>query len=478
MDVQKNNFAEASEVFRIGLESCQLIALDLEFTGVRGRPESFIDSAEDRYSGLRRVASTFKIIQVGLCTFTQGPSGWEARPFNFFVFPSEVPGFNQRIILEVGAINFLKEHHMDFNNWFYNGVPYLNEAQAKELELKLRDVNEENLEDIVLSKNHEQVKMNEITQKIEKWFKNSEDLFEVSGLNAFLRKYLYNFVKKRYTGIFMESIKTEGSRDVTLVLKKANIEIMAELEMKRSKEKSQTYQEKIGFRRVFEMITQAKKPLIVHNGALDILFTLSAFQEELPEKYLDFKALVNRLFPIIYDTRLLLEKIPGFYEDFDTFSPGKGLKDLYGFLRTNTTTQVNLATGFEKYYDEKYAHEAGFDAFMTGICFLKIAEKYSSIEQYKNFLPLYRSFYSIRLDENDFFLSDNYFYIKGSDAKQLFANNEGFLCRYVKDDECFVKPTTEEKLLEMQTITSSRKLVSMTVEVYFESKRKNIDKNS
>jgi mRNA deadenylase subunit len=71
MDVQKNNFLEALEVFRESIGQCSAVALDLEFSGVRGRPELYIDSIEDRYSGLRRVASTYKIIQVGLCTFTR-----------------------------------------------------------------------------------------------------------------------------------------------------------------------------------------------------------------------------------------------------------------------------------------------------------------------------------------------------------------------------------------------------------------------
>ena len=477
MDVQRSNFAEAAEVFRESVAQCSLIALDLEFTGVRGRPESFIDSAEERYSGLRRVASTFKIIQVGLCTFTQKENGWEARPFNFFVFPSEVPGFNQRVVLEVGAINFLKEHHMDFNNWFYNGVPYLNEAQSRDLEGKLKEVSEENLEDIVLSKTYEQVKMNEITFRIEKWLENSEETFVVAGLNAFLRKYLYNFVKKRYTGIFMESIKVEGSRDVTLSLKKAHPELLMELEAKRIKEKVELFNEKIGFRRIFTMMIESRKPLIVHNGSLDILFTLAAFQEELPEKYQDFKTLTNRLFPIVFDTRFLLEKIPGLYEEFDKASPGKGLKELYNFLKTSNGPQFVLGTGFEKYYDEKFAHEAGFDAFMTGICFIRLLEK-NAVEQYKNFLPLYRSFYSIRLDGPDFFANDNHFYIKGAEAKQLFANSEGYSVKYVKDDECFVKPSSEDKYTEMHKITSDHNILCMSAEAYFESKNKNSDKPS
>ena len=478
MDVQKNNFAEAVESFRNSISQCEIVALDLEFTGVRGRPETFVDSIEDRYSGLRRVASTFKIIQVGLCCFIKTDSNWEAHPYNFYVFPSEVPGYNQRLILEVGAINFLKDHHMDFNTWFYGGIPYLNESQSKELESKLKEVNEENTEEMVLTKTYEQVKMNEICFRIEKWLETIEETFEVTGLNAYLRKYLYGLIRKKYKGIFMESVKTEGSRDVTLVLKKADSAQMHDLEEKRANDKAEQFLEKIGFRRIFAMLTESGKPLIVHNGMLDIMFTLASFQEELPEKYSDFKILVNRLFPIIYDTRYLLEKIPGFYEEFDKIAPAKGLKELYNFLKTNSENQIVLKSPFDKYYDEKYAHEAGFDAFMTGICFLKLVGVHTDLQVYKNHLPLFKCFYSVRIDGEDVLWSDQHFYIKGADVKHHFAGNEGFVFKYVKEDECFVKPTTEEKLMELHKITSSHSLACMTVEAYFASKKQSSDKTS
>jgi poly(A)-specific ribonuclease len=478
MDVQKNNFLQALEIFRESIDDCEIVALDLEFTGVRGRPETYVDTIEERYSGLRRIASTYKIIQVGLSIFTKKNDVWEARPFNFFVFPSEAPGYNPRITLEVSAINFLKEHHMDFNTWFYNGIPYLNQAQAKELQNKLIEVNEESLEDIVLTRNYEQVKMNEIQHRIQNWLDNIEETLEISGLNAYLRKYLYNYVKKNFKGIFMESLKVEGSRDVTLVLKKADPGHLKELEQKRVNEKNDQFHEKLGFRRIFCILVDSKKPLIVHNGTLDLLFTLSSFQEDLPEKYQDFKSLVNRLFPVIYDTRYLLEKIPGFYEEFDKIAPSKGLKELYNFLKPNSGSQIILAPGFEKYYDEKYAHEAGFDAFMTGICFLKIAESQANIEAYKNSLPLYKCLYSIKFDNEDILSADKIYYIKGSESKHLLSGNEGFEYKYIKEDECFIKVLFDEKIPELQKIVSDHDLVCMTAENYFISKKPNSNKNS
>jgi poly(A)-specific ribonuclease len=469
MDVQKTNFSEAFEIFKSALLESEAVALDLEFTGIRGKPETFIDSCEERYSSLRRIASTFRIIQVGLSLFSSSGGSWVARPFNFYVFPSEVPGYNQRLVLEIGAINFLKEHRMDFNTWLYNGIPYLNEAQAKDLESRLIETTENEQEDIVLTKNYEQVKMSEVTFRIERWLESHEDRMEITGLNAYLRKYLYGFVKKRYKGVFMSSNKTEGSRDVTLVLKKANERELLELEAKRIAEKTELFNEKIGFRRIFALLVERKLPLIVHNGMIDILFTISAFQEDLPEKYQDFKTLVHRLFPSIYDTRFMLEHIPGFFEEFDKVTSLKGLKELYSFLKSQNPP-VLLSDSFSKYNDESFAHEAGFDAYMTGVCFLKLSFSKIDLPSYLNRLPLYKSFFSVNLQGEDALYSDNSYYLKGSDLKHFFSGNEGFSYKYVKDDECFLKPLTSEKQSELDKLVSSHNLTCMSVEEFFKKK--------
>lgn len=469
MDVQRNNFTETVEIFHNSLSQSEFIALDLEFTGVRGKPETYIDTCEERYSNLRRIASTFKIIQVGLSCFIQRGSHWEAHPYNFYVFPSEVPGYNQRLVLEIGAINFLKEHKMDFNTWFYNGIPYLNEAQTKELESKLVEINESEQDDIILTKTHEQVKMNEICYRIEKWLQSDNPQMEIPGLNAFLRKYLYSVVRKKYSNIFMESSKQENSRDVTLILKKANQQEFKELEAKRQSDKSDQANEKIGFRKVFAMLISSQKPLIVHNGLLDIMFTISSFQEDLPEKYSEFKSLVSRLFPSVYDTRFMLEHIPGFFEDFDKIPGSKGLKDLYNYLKPSNP-EVRLGESFLKYNDERFAHEAGFDAFMTGICFLRLSSLNLNLNQYKNSLPLYRCYFSIKLDGEDPLYSDNSYHLKGPELKSHFAGSEGFAYRYVKDDECFVKALSPDKQNELEMLIGAKKLNCLTVESYFRKK--------
>lgn len=62
----------------------------------------------------------------------------------------------------------------------------------------------------------------------------------------------------------------------------------------------------LGLTRVIDFIAELKKPLIVHNGAMDLMFLYHHFFGPLPEDVNVFKSEINRLFPFIHDTRHLL----------------------------------------------------------------------------------------------------------------------------------------------------------------------------
>ena len=66
-------------------------------------------------------SNKYKIIQVGICIFTQTPSGYLARPYNIYVFPRENFGFSPQITIDVSAADFNTKHGMDWNTWFREG---------------------------------------------------------------------------------------------------------------------------------------------------------------------------------------------------------------------------------------------------------------------------------------------------------------------------------------------------------------------
>mmetsp|Transcript_26969 Transcript_26969/g.26599 ORF Transcript_26969/g.26599 Transcript_26969/m.26599 type:complete len:351 (+) Transcript_26969:403-1455(+) len=342
--------------------------------------------------------------------------------------------------------------------------------QESDLHTKLISVQDEPMEQLVLSKPNDIARMKEIEENISQFLSGADPYIDINGLNAYLRRYLYTELRKSYPNIFPESVKTEGSREVTMRLHKVDPEAAQRMKEEKESRKKFEFNGRIGFRRVFTLLEQAKKPLIVHSGLYDLAFFIDGFYGDLPEKYSEFKSLVHILFPIVYDTRYILERHPGLWEEFDQSSSLKGLSQFYSFLCKNEFRKISLAEGFEKYRDERYAHEAGFDALMCGTCYLWLIEKIGSLEGYRNLLPAFKSFFALNLEGDDLIFPENYYYFKGADIKKTFGALEGFSWRYIKDDECFVQSVTEEKLIEFRRRAEGNNWTLISIHNYFNSK--------
>ena len=160
MDVTSENFAEAVARLEAVLPGCAFVAFDEEMTGIHlnaSTVPAMCDTAEQRYAKMRRVASEFTLMQVGICVFTAEEGGLVAHPFNFYVCPDAASGARlvmhvrppaaararaaaahaRRRTIAAGArrargrapqastAGFHRDNHFDFNKWLYHGVPYL-----------------------------------------------------------------------------------------------------------------------------------------------------------------------------------------------------------------------------------------------------------------------------------------------------------------------------------------------------------------
>jgi hypothetical protein len=141
MNVTTDNLDVAVDDFEKHLDAAAFVALDLEMTGISlaAHKESMIDTPSQRYENMRVVASTFKIIQVGLTLFTHAPpssdndaaADYIARTYNVYVFAEQ-----GTLTMDGSAIAFLKKHKMDFNAWMYTGVPYVDAPAEEKLRAK------------------------------------------------------------------------------------------------------------------------------------------------------------------------------------------------------------------------------------------------------------------------------------------------------------------------------------------------------
>ena len=62
----------------------------------------------------------------------------------------------------------------------------------------------------------------------------------------------------------------------------------------------------LGFTRIIDYMADLKKPIITHNGIMDLMFLYDKFYRTLPETQSEFKSAINHLFPHIFDTKHMI----------------------------------------------------------------------------------------------------------------------------------------------------------------------------
>lgn len=126
-----------------------------------------------------------------------------------------------------------------------------------------------------------------------------------------------------------------------------------------------------------EQISKSKKPVIGHNMIYDVAFMYHQFFKPLPETYAQFAESVNREFlPNLYDTKTL-----------SLHAGSLAKSDLqYLYKKCSQDKKYNNNLCFEadcknnhpifSVYEQNggQGHDAGFDAFMTGLVFATLSK--------------------------------------------------------------------------------------------------------
>ncbi len=434
MDVTKENFAEILPRLEIALQDCEFVTIDFEMSGISlpgsSRP-SYGDTPQERYAQMYPISSRYNIVQMGVCIFskatnekTRSRKGAEAkkeiliaRPFNFYTFAAE----GQDVVLSLSAMHFLKDQGMDFNKWVRQGVSYTNEAGEAYLVKKVEQEREqdrldadaaaaaaagggETLEKSRMKLTHAadidfvkaQMEMVTAWVKSEEVEENGggteEELREaarrfkelsLTRTNAFLRRALFEAI-----GVAYPEIVTEARNNQVVLMRLSETE-KKERDAAREAARQAKMTSKLGMRLVFKAIGACGKPLVVHNGMHDLLFMMHSFNKPLPETLVGFKGQLAECFPnlVLYDTKYISRR-----EDLlgKNLGPDTGVEGLYHTLvleedrkedGAGIGPKVVLAEGFEKYAGggegeggKGFAHEAGYDAYLTGAIFARMRE--------------------------------------------------------------------------------------------------------
>jgi poly(A)-specific ribonuclease len=170
----------------------------------------------------------------------------------------------------------------------------------------------------------------------------------------------------------------------------------ADHDQETSKKMFQDLEHEIGFRKIIDALIESKKPIVVHNGILDLCHIYAKFIDRLPMEVSVFKTQFTALFPSVYDTKYLAI-LPGVSEKINNTH----LCDLYESVRQSSffnKIKISISTEDTQFFnfinylqDGGNFHDAGYDAFCTGYIFSHlmqfICDEETSLKDQANKFP-------------------------------------------------------------------------------------------
>ncbi|KAF9101626.1 hypothetical protein BGX27_011392 [Mortierella sp. AM989] len=401
MEILRHDFEASLSMLQKAIAECDFVAMDTEMTGLAypANIPKFQDSLATRYSKVSTSAAEFLVIQLGICTFTWSDEvgGYEARPFNFPCFPSsvdEAKAGERFFNCQSTSLEFLIRNGFDFNKWIRHGIPYLTRTE-EELYI-IRKTEKEALHstisttqtDIPMDDRNREFMLSTV-EKIREWVQSSaEEPLTIPAPNSFFRRLVYQIVRTDFNDA-LHAISNSQAR--TMTLQHLTEEIRLQKEQAKIP-KAPT----LNLRRILDLISDSRKPLIGHNCFLDLMQISQQFLWNLPIDLEEWKRALTAEWNLIIDTKHLathplispllattgldtvsecVQKAP-----FATVGPKIVMAESFDRYQADaslTSTEVAAEgsvenkTGGEK-GETKY-HEAGYDAYITGQAFLRFA---------------------------------------------------------------------------------------------------------
>eukprot|EP00096_Caligus_rogercresseyi_P014653 TRINITY_DN7169_c0_g1_i1.p1 TRINITY_DN7169_c0_g1~~TRINITY_DN7169_c0_g1_i1.p1 ORF type:complete len:562 (-),score=217.34 TRINITY_DN7169_c0_g1_i1:209-1894(-) len=360
MDVTKSNFDEKllSEISD-HIQGCSFMSLDCEFSGLHAEANlSPLDTLCERYAATIRPSITqFMAFQFGLSIFRPVPGGFSNQTYNFYVWQgASVPSHDARFLSQSSSIDFLASHQFDFNKLFREGLSYIRLSEAETLRQNLIDKQNTKADYAPINIPEQQKEfIKDITERISKYIEDEEkeDPLELPSSNGFQRRLIYQSIQQNF-----------GDKVFAVTNKKRMLNVIKQKNRERfQKSELEEFDKSLGFSKVIRIMSESKKPLVGHNMMLDLCFTINQFVTPLPETYGELKTIVRATFPEIYDTKVMAS-IPPIKDHI----PNSTLEDLRQRLKESPFKVPRLDPPL--YEEGGTYHEAGFDAHVTGLCFI------------------------------------------------------------------------------------------------------------
>ncbi|KPI87059.1 hypothetical protein ABL78_3871 [Leptomonas seymouri] len=412
MDITKYNHLLALADFAKEIKRCDFCAVDQEMTGVDipGVTPPLGASPEDVYHAKRMAVEAYNAFQMGIALFTKiDDSSYEVRPYNFYLLNS-----TGDLRLGLPAITFLAANHMNFQLWLTSGIAFCNQNEEQAFEER---------QQIVFADDSEQRIANECATAADDLLSACDGTWvKELSCTTDLAKRLKRFVERRSD--YRLSVVYEGkpyiAQKIKLTLRKLSDTEWAAEKEKVSLQLERQRAEALGFRQFWKVLVDSKKPIVGHNFMQDVMFMFHMHQEPLPKSYAQFKHQLQKYLPEIYDTKTIAGKISG-----NAVFQTTHLSAVYQECRRRAeltpdafSRKFKLPPGFYSYNDQAVktqnkAHEAAYDAYMTGVVFCIFREMYANCTaEAKNIVSAFGSVYYMCIDEADKLVNNCTFVVK------------------------------------------------------------------
>eukprot|EP00828_Plagiopyla_frontata_P006378 TRINITY_DN12773_c0_g1_i2.p1 TRINITY_DN12773_c0_g1~~TRINITY_DN12773_c0_g1_i2.p1 ORF type:complete len:373 (+),score=89.55 TRINITY_DN12773_c0_g1_i2:517-1635(+) len=273
------------------------------------------------------------------------------------------------------------------------------------------------------------------TEKKKKEFEFTDKSFTIYESTNYIRRFYYEqFEKLNYRNqVSIESKTENNSTNATILeLQKMTSEELKINAEKVEQEKWNKFYSLKGFSRIFDLIEANKKLTIVgHNCFLDLMFMMSHFNGKLDDNYQDYKQKLHSMFPRIYDTKILTNRNQLIKETLEVgnftlermyeLSQDKKYDTIFQDLKITFPQKFTDYKMDEKGMIQGVYHNAGFDAFLTGLLFLKLGKKIgqTNLQKYENIINFFGTTqFKMNLNGNDLFYPKYEVYVIHSQKKK------------------------------------------------------------
>ncbi|KAK7080620.1 hypothetical protein SK128_019042, partial [Halocaridina rubra] len=225
------------------------------------------DDGPSRYSKLCSNFRHVTVCQIGLSTFKGVPhtNAYDVTSYNFFLRPHSSVSHDPTFVCQTTSIEFLQKHNFDFNTWIYGGIPFMNSDDAEDLQREL----------VLIARGERVVtssfEIRDQLSKVGSWaaFAEEGDSMEVDLQTDYTARFLLKIMlSQRYDDLW-----TEGDLDKILIKKmKPQERTKLQKEDPGFRNSIKKYIDSLlGFTLVFQEMAKHHKPLIFHNGLIDLM---------------------------------------------------------------------------------------------------------------------------------------------------------------------------------------------------------------